>query len=368
MSSSDGQDTSGPLSEHDVTTLQVFLIEIAIVGVAYGTFLILAILATHALIRQGLRESRARLVLQLLLILMFSVSTTFFGVTITFLVIQIRSLSVIPYDPLALMLKLEIILVVLPRMTYILGDAIVVWRAWILFSRQPIFCIILAICMMGSTVCAFVDGGLNIRDLIESPLTADSSLGVERLRLLLPLFITNVVATGFVWYKTWTFRKQVKILWNEYNKQTRSESVLKLLVESGCIYCFVWALTIIAALGPIPIQVDAALVAVIPHITYIYPTLIIYLVSLQKSQNETTYLGDISRPIQFASSRPVDHSGSSTSEPNSNFMIPSRMMDSTSSSDLDRHREPAEMSNRAEEEEIGTSEGKQLQHVTISPV
>ncbi|THU84304.1 hypothetical protein K435DRAFT_870420 [Dendrothele bispora CBS 962.96] len=199
---------------------------------------------------------------------------------------------------------------------------------------------------MGSTVCAFVDGGLNIRDLIESPLTADNSdLGVERLRLLLPLFITNVVATGFIWYKTWTFRKQVKILWNEYNKQTRSESVLKLLVESGCIYCFVWALRIIAALGPIPVQVDGVMVVVLPHITYIYPTLVIYLVSLQKSLYETTYLGDISQPIQFASNRPFtgrdsDHHGSNS---------------------LDRHGEPTEMSNR--EEEIGTSEGKQLHHV-----
>jgi len=48
---------------------------------------------------------------------MLLLSTTFFGTTIAFLVIQIRSLSVIPYDPLPLMVKFEVLLVILPRLT-----------------------------------------------------------------------------------------------------------------------------------------------------------------------------------------------------------------------------------------------------------
>ncbi|KAK7453419.1 hypothetical protein VKT23_011685 [Stygiomarasmius scandens] len=273
------------IADEDAKMLEQFIVIIATKGALYGVHVILALGALFILIRKGLRKSLSRLALSLTMLWMLVDSTVFMVVSILYYTVQIRGAAVTPYNFMPLKTKLEILTMIFPRIDYILGDAIVVWRAWVLFERWSVPRILLAICLM---VTAFVDLALNIQ------VYPASLQGPMRLILPLPLLITNFVATFLVAYKAWQYHSFLRINGSDkaisspegyrpVTTKSKAEKVLYLLIESGWIYCMIWMVGIIALF---PVMSDtgvSVMSAILPFLTSIYPTLVIILVSIQQS-------------------------------------------------------------------------------------
>ncbi|THU75417.1 hypothetical protein K435DRAFT_814352 [Dendrothele bispora CBS 962.96] len=102
--------------------------------------------------------------------------------------------------------------------------------------------------------------------------------------MALPFIITNAVATGTIGWKAWCHHKDIKQnLDLSGNSISRVQKVLLLLVESGVVYCALWAL---------------------------YPILIILIAALENSKDDPGFNGNLdskgngltlSQSIRFAS-------------------------------------------------------------------
>ncbi|KAJ3728458.1 hypothetical protein C8R42DRAFT_749220 [Lentinula raphanica] len=115
--------------------------------------------------------------------------------------------------------------------TYLIGDTIIAWRAWAMWSRNKIVHGILAIIVLGD-----IELGVNIADSI-----ADSGLlllSVEDVSLdwiaTLISFAVNLVATSLIAYRAWTYHNSTAF--STLRKRTQVEAILLLVVESGAIF------------------------------------------------------------------------------------------------------------------------------------
>ncbi|KZV68729.1 hypothetical protein PENSPDRAFT_753885 [Peniophora sp. CONT] len=173
-----------------------------------------------------------------------------------------------------------------------LSDAIVLWRAHVLWgkSRVPLF-ISLFLFLLTPTFLL-----VNIGILIKTTLSKQSlqqtagdtvigSLGV------LSSCLTNIWATSLVVFKTAKCRRDFMKLLRDIGPG-RSERVLMLLVESGVLYCVFWvALSAMAWAGLDDAQTEGKLSASLiaqstifagmAQLCGIYPTLVIVAVCLQ---------------------------------------------------------------------------------------
>ncbi|THU85737.1 hypothetical protein K435DRAFT_805680 [Dendrothele bispora CBS 962.96] len=87
------------------------------------------------------------------------------------------------------------------RLNFIMGDIIVVWRAWVLFP-QRFAKIALSICLIGSFVGIFLDIGLLVKRVIKNP---EDVRGEEEnaIMVAVPLILTNFTATTLIGFKAW---------------------------------------------------------------------------------------------------------------------------------------------------------------------
>ncbi|THU82096.1 hypothetical protein K435DRAFT_808570 [Dendrothele bispora CBS 962.96] len=122
----------------------------AVEGIFYGFECLFALTCGYFLIDTQLRTSNSRRLLLIATIVMFVCSTMNFAAELRFDIVQIQMLVDPNYDPTAEMIKWEILVIVFSTISYILGDAIVVWRAWILFDGQQLYRVLLAACVLGS--------------------------------------------------------------------------------------------------------------------------------------------------------------------------------------------------------------------------
>ncbi|THV02289.1 hypothetical protein K435DRAFT_836507 [Dendrothele bispora CBS 962.96] len=232
----------------------------AVEGIFYGFERLFALSCGYFLIDTQLRTSISRRLLLIATIVMFVCSTMNFAAEFRFDLVQIQTLVNPDYDPMGEMIKWEILAIVFSTISYILGDAIVVWRAWILFDGQQLYRVLLSACILGS-------------------------LGA--------LILTNAVATCLIGYKAWYYRNFIKTHLGGINRRNKVEHILILLIEGGVIYCVLWVLILLAQLHGVFNDLGSAILqAISPHATSMYPTIIILFSALQKSHCETTLLGN----------------------------------------------------------------------------
>ncbi|KAK7439005.1 hypothetical protein VKT23_017711 [Stygiomarasmius scandens] len=233
------------------------------------------------------------------LILMFIGSTACYASGMIWNNIQIWQMAYPELDPFKTLYNMNIINIVFPRMTYILGDMIVVWRAWILYDSKPLIRIFLAFCITTVLVVSVVDSVLTTVNV--DAVLADVPL-IFGLMLPVTLLFTNLSATLLIGYKVWHYRKFVKIHLGNFSPSTQVERILIILVESGAFYCCLWVLVILTKnLSSANIQIHAYLGILMPHMASIYPTLIILTTMRQNSHGDSTLHDVLSGPIIFAS-------------------------------------------------------------------
>ncbi|KAL1657945.1 hypothetical protein GGF50DRAFT_68206, partial [Schizophyllum commune] len=170
---------------------------------------------------------------------------------------------------------------------FIISDAIVVWRAWVLWHEERIAKFILASCMV-----ATVGAVLGVSSLALSCLSVlhPSYPPVNNNYMMcIPLLITNLVATCAIGIRAWQHRTEMRALLGRKRRRTSIERIMLLLFESGILYCSLWRIVIIlSGQSTLKPTVEKSILELAIIISALYPTLVVILVSLSKSQAETS--------------------------------------------------------------------------------
>ncbi|ETW84156.1 hypothetical protein HETIRDRAFT_415863 [Heterobasidion irregulare TC 32-1] len=283
-------------------------------------------------------NSRANLAMLLATLVMFASSTASWALGFTVIIKLIENeLLVDPDQPLESkyamvnqsVFGMNISLPYLALVNYLIGDAIVVWRAWVLWRNSPKVMtvpIVLWTCSVGPKsrpkfhdntevtfnlsliiVASVLFGVFQIISISVPTHRMGIMTGYSQLASWAFELATNIVATSLIGYKTWTYRRFIRQNIIGKNRKTSIQKILAILVESGILYCFVWIALIVC--GTVPISgvraVDAGasadlFLSVSSHIAGIYPTIIVVLVSMQNTVWDVSgFTSDVLSKPQF---------------------------------------------------------------------
>ncbi|PIL28062.1 hypothetical protein GSI_09814 [Ganoderma sinense ZZ0214-1] len=336
------QTTSSSVKESDITN--------GLVAGLYGVLVVLSIQAFHAL-TQSWRTQPAAIFLSLTVLALFTSTTLYVVVTIIYneafylddlLSSAVDLWEIYPFpdfnsetsvwslqkDYTWLYQKAGTATVMI---NIILGDAIVCWRACVIWGRNRVVQAVCALFVSATFVLGVLDATLGSRTLFDhggavvvlsgqpGALFEDNSFGIATCVLSLT---TNLVATLLIAYKAWKARRRLQGYFVAKAGGSQAEKLFAILIESGAVYCAIW--TVVVAYQISNYQYNQSLVpgpnsqvqfldifgvimngGLVPVIA-IYPTFIIVLVASNKSHVENglirsthsiptfTYSGDTS--------------------------------------------------------------------------
>ncbi|ETW83470.1 hypothetical protein HETIRDRAFT_458772 [Heterobasidion irregulare TC 32-1] len=172
---------------------------------------------------------------------------------------------------------------------FALGDGVVVWRAWALWkdsNRKALIAPLVLLAGSLGTSVAYV--GCTARNGFPHPDANPPGCNDLYLASLCASMATNAAATVLIAWRAWMHRRYLKEMLGASTGKTRVQKVLVLLVESGAIYLAVWISQIynffpIAIARGAAYDADLTVTSACNQIVGIYPTLVIVLVSLQRT-------------------------------------------------------------------------------------
>ncbi|KAJ6580509.1 hypothetical protein DFH09DRAFT_912467 [Mycena vulgaris] len=193
------------------------------------------------------------------------------------------------------------------------GDSVVIWRAWVLYQRalwvMSIPCIMLVMSFIFTVIdiTCLTNAGSENQSAIASggPVCTHAELMSWAFS-----FITNATCTILIGFRAWQHRrtaKSLKILGDKHRMST--DRILSLLVESGFIYCLFW-LTQLILFFDIPrnkptFYAYELFAGMGDQISGMYPTLIIVIVNFHRtmweSESSFTTAGAAGSTMQWAS-------------------------------------------------------------------
>ncbi|KAF9021381.1 hypothetical protein BDZ89DRAFT_1071462 [Hymenopellis radicata] len=182
----------------------------------------------------------------------------------------------------------------------LVGDSVVIWRAWVLWTgvslRKRIIAfmapaVILTISLIFAIIALVCLGESSFSAASSSPLSdSRTCLWAEPISWALSL-LTNVVTTALVGVMAWEHRRLLMIAPGQLHSKSKVNKIMVLLVESGFIYCLFWLTQVINFIempdGNI-YYLYFVLSRMGDQISGLYPTVIIVLVSLQQTVYDQT--------------------------------------------------------------------------------
>ncbi|KAF5366656.1 hypothetical protein D9757_012766 [Collybiopsis confluens] len=118
-----------------------------------------------------------------------------------------------------------------PGLIYPVGDAIVVWRAWVLLPREKFYKILLSVLMLTSL-------GISIADIVVDYIQIQSELqGITNSMdwiICIGLLLINVVAMLLIGWKLWTYQRSVESFVARSSGH-QIQKIMILLIESGAL-------------------------------------------------------------------------------------------------------------------------------------
>ncbi|KAI0319950.1 hypothetical protein OF83DRAFT_1169743 [Amylostereum chailletii] len=172
------------------------------------------------------------------------------------------------------------------ELNLILSDAVVIWRAWVLWGRNKIVLTSCAVLFMSAIAIAVL---VIYQEATSEPGLSEGFLSefgetVAAVSLFLSLAI-NLWATALIAYKAWRYRRSISAHLQRGNRKGVVETLLTLLLESGAIYsCFQISWVISYTLRARPsTTLEWVAPLILAQISGIYPTVVIVLVCFQKT-------------------------------------------------------------------------------------
>ncbi|EJD54816.1 hypothetical protein AURDEDRAFT_119189 [Auricularia subglabra TFB-10046 SS5] len=223
----------------------------------------------------------------------FSLSAAFWGISVANLLLRIHGFFIRPSVVLAQDLDIygsvgnAVVLI-----NYVITDGIVVWRAWVLCRAESGRALYLPLALFALTCRR------------RKPGTTDGfthAIDVTQIAGLSLSLLTNLSATTLIALKTWLAESEQqswkhreamqKFIRAAQRVGNRAGTILALLVESGFIYCLIGIVVIIATVTRLPQggTLGDLLLPSAAQITGIYPTIVIIVVSLRVTIDETVF-------------------------------------------------------------------------------
>ncbi|KAF9070943.1 hypothetical protein BDP27DRAFT_1322921 [Rhodocollybia butyracea] len=276
-----------------LTPYFIYLVEVesiasSIGSVLYGIYAVIAVLSLYSLASLGkeLTFGRRFLFVVISIMLLFDTINTASG--IYFVAHDIRTFGGTFHAEATRVLTLADSAFV--KINYFLSDLVIVWRAWSIFEpKSSSIRLGLIFCVCVSLGAVFADIAIEIQST--QNLSSKFMMGLMLTRLILPcaLWVTNTVATFLIALQTWKFHKLSKFE-NENRSIKLLTRVLLLMTESGFLYSLIWIVVIIDITGKLTYEAQYLLTNIIPHITGLYPCLMVLLVNFQKRRYDDMHL------------------------------------------------------------------------------
>ncbi|KAF7348470.1 hypothetical protein MVEN_01364200 [Mycena venus] len=160
----------------------------------------------------------------------------------------------------------------------IVADSVLLWRVWVIYFRKR--WVFVFPCVMWFTTFVFL--------VIATICQSRSNLAVCNINSGLTGWCfslgTNVLCTLLVGFQAWKHRRITRFL---HLRKSKTDQILSLLVESGCIYCLLWVPQVVIAVLNTPRTKHAQFYATMvldafgDQLSGIYVTLIVVIVNLR---------------------------------------------------------------------------------------
>ncbi|KAE9402378.1 hypothetical protein BT96DRAFT_991183 [Gymnopus androsaceus JB14] len=207
----------------------------------FGLYILAFSISLYPSAKTGIR-ARPRKVLWACIIVLLLCNVWSFANQIIALIVDIKTTFMIS-DSLETVLDTFIArdskVSIVDNLNLVVGDAIVAWRAWAIWSESRIAKFLLAILMMGNI-------GTNIADILLDSIDTDSSAAIpmDEISSIFSLAV-NLLSTMLIAFKVWRHRQTLKMVSVKKTKHTQVEKILLFLVESGVVYCAIQCLYVI---------------------------------------------------------------------------------------------------------------------------
>ncbi|KAL1695291.1 hypothetical protein GGG16DRAFT_121882 [Schizophyllum commune] len=159
------------------------------------------------------------------------------------------------------------------HISYLLGDALVVWRAWVIWSESKL---LLTNLVRALTAGLSVDLVVDLKSWLE-----DKALNAP---MIIAMLLTNAVATALVGVRVWTYRRDIAAALGPVTFGSRVGGLLMLLLESGILYCAIWVTIFVleVGVGSRTWSTNILVSGTLHLFATAYPTLVILLVTTQQ--------------------------------------------------------------------------------------
>jgi len=195
--------------------------------------------------------------------------------------------------------------IILQGINTILSDSIVIWRAYVVWGRRLSVVIVPIVLLVGVGFSSFARAFAQSRASHEPKYATafeETMIALSSLTLA-----TNAVATSLVLSRIFALHimmrraERLDGLGSIIGQGgTRYRRLLKILIESGGMYCLTWL--ILLCLVVTRSMATHIFLTIIGQLTGIYPTLIIVLVSLNLAQDRDAQGPTVDTGIKFSSS------------------------------------------------------------------
>jgi len=255
---------------------------------AYGIFFAFAL---YSILRKG--RSRGSIVMLFVVVYLYVSSVLQWALDFARAFQNLHSLLMVPDVPIRDRgeladenTKFEALLEALFVFNMMVGDGVVIWRAWTIYQRRLLAILVPCILLLISFVFSVIDVTCNSYD---GPLPGGEQICPQAALIAWAVSVaTNVSATILIGFKAWQHRKMMREM-NMPGKSRKmsTEKILSILVESGFIYSLLWLSQVIAYIDIFRdspwFYVWEILEPMGNQISGMYPTLIIVIVNFQRT-------------------------------------------------------------------------------------
>ncbi|ETW77849.1 hypothetical protein HETIRDRAFT_453955 [Heterobasidion irregulare TC 32-1] len=251
-------------------------------SILYGIYIVLFSISMYLLLRRR-HTIPVRVVhntVMTMTVTMFLVSTTHMGLSVR----EFFNEFLDGHSPSSFEIgttALRIAKLYLPAINFLLSDAIIIWRAYVLWNFEIGPCLVPVFLLLSTAVIAVVGVQQTAANIATVQLTASYPwyLSLDVLTLS-----TNVLTTCLVAYRARWYNRLSNESAQDTDERRQSQAVLRLLIESGFLYCLIWVIFFIIywtrSSG------NFMIADMIAQLTGIYSTLIIVLVALQMTHSD----------------------------------------------------------------------------------